>query len=624
MRNIIRWVWFPWLLTLYIILYLYSINLGDLREKDVIEVILVVLTIVTIVYIALYLFIRNAYKTGATTGILALIILTYGHFEDVAPVMVILGILLIYFVWRSNTFWKQFTPYANGIAAVLLLMVLWPIVNQSTNNATAQANPLERPLNTPKVNNSADHPDIYYIILDAYSRNDFLLENYGYDNSAFTDALEEYGFFIADESQSNYGVTLVSLPSSLNMRYITEEDRIAAHSRNIPDPVYLKSLIANNQVATELKQSGYTFVYMLSGYLSPSIIADTNVVFYPDGPEYFSGTEFSSSGSDGTWAYKQPFWPFFIKTTALRSMASRFETQADDLPYPIYSPEILLATFEELEKIPAMPEATFTLAHIIKPHGPIRFDREGNIIEEIDFGDDMELKAEYFFEELEYLNERVLGIVDHILEESTVPPIIIIQADHGSDLGNPWDPAWRWTHFDILNAFYLPGYDRDDFDAAIAPINSFRMIFNHYFDGNYEFLESRQYTIPRGWEYQDYFTHVPYLDDKRLNVDLGDNHFLVYNGTSENGSYEFQVYDVSDGGEKGDLLTVVTDEQIAPFLNTPPPEHTLVHQQGPVAFYALSTGEFQFNLGPDADGQTWAVVMDEFPARVVYGYKVGE
>ena len=63
-------------------------------------------------------------------------------------------------------------------------------------------------------------PDIYYIILDAYSRDDVLQDFYQYDNGPFISELEALGFYVARCSRSNYASTRLSLPSSLNMDYI--------------------------------------------------------------------------------------------------------------------------------------------------------------------------------------------------------------------------------------------------------------------------------------------------------------------------------------------------------------------------------------------------------------------
>ena len=56
----------------------------------------------------------------------------------------------------------------------------------------------------------AAKPDIYYIILDGYSRDDTLQDFFDYDNSQFLKALEDMGFYVARCSQSNYAQTQLS------------------------------------------------------------------------------------------------------------------------------------------------------------------------------------------------------------------------------------------------------------------------------------------------------------------------------------------------------------------------------------------------------------------------------
>jgi len=45
----------------------------------------------------------------------------------------------------------------------------------------------------------------------------------------------------------------------------------------------------------------------------------------------------------------------------------------------------------------------------------------------------------------------------------------------------------------ILNAFYLPSGGDEFLYDSITPVNSFRLIFNFYFDTNYELLEDYVY-----------------------------------------------------------------------------------------------------------------------------------
>jgi hypothetical protein len=638
LQRLAGWVFYPWLLTLYPIIYLYSVNLASIREDDVLEVVLVALAAVTVVYAVLYLLLRDPYKTGGVTGVMVLVFLTYGHIYNnldstslgqdlLMPVMLVLAAVLIYFTVRSKTLWQQLAPYLNLIFAVLVLMPSWSVVDYFVDKppvgATALANPLERVVSTEKLNNSPERPDIYYIILDGYSSNTFWMREYGYDNSDFTEALEEHGFYVAYDSQSNYGVTLVSLPSALNMRMITTEEKDLISPYNLPDTDYLRSLIAHNRVADEFQQRGYTYVYLMSGFLTASLMADMNIAFYPAGPRTFSGGELIAGENtiDLSGAYKLPFWSFFLKTTLFRSFAQQVDTQKAGEPYPIYSTHIFQATLDELAQIPALEEATFTFAHLTKPHTPIQYDREGNLL-----GFEVEANhsqcEDYFFDELHYLNTRILALVEEIIAESSVPPIIILQGDHDSALGHTYPPFCLYG-FDIFNAYYLPGgEDVDGLERNLQPVNSFRMILNHYFDADYDLLPQERYIINACRTY-DLLGMVAYVDDTRINVALGDYIALLYNATSDDGAPEVQVYAVAEDGSKGDFVFAIPSATIEPYIAAPPEENTIIAREGLVALSALTSGEFQFNIGPDAEGREWAVVVGTFPAQLIHGYEVG-
>lgn len=63
-------------------------------------------------------------------------------------------------------------------------------------------------------------PNVYYFILDMYSRGDSLKQYYGYDNSAFLSFLKQRGFRIATKSHSNYRSTETSITTTLYMDYV--------------------------------------------------------------------------------------------------------------------------------------------------------------------------------------------------------------------------------------------------------------------------------------------------------------------------------------------------------------------------------------------------------------------
>ncbi len=64
------------------------------------------------------------------------------------------------------------------------------------------------------------YPDIYFIVLDAYARDDVLKEMYGFDNTEFLAYLRNKGFYIAERSAANYCQTGLSIGSCFNLCYL--------------------------------------------------------------------------------------------------------------------------------------------------------------------------------------------------------------------------------------------------------------------------------------------------------------------------------------------------------------------------------------------------------------------
>ena len=72
---------------------------------------------------------------------------------------------------------------------------------------------------------AGEPPDIYYIILDTYTRQDVYRRVLAFDNSEFITALRERGFTVNDCSLSNYNSTSASMISALDMQYLDELTR---------------------------------------------------------------------------------------------------------------------------------------------------------------------------------------------------------------------------------------------------------------------------------------------------------------------------------------------------------------------------------------------------------------
>jgi hypothetical protein len=326
---------------------------------------------------------------------------------------------------------------------------------------------------------SDTNPDIYYIILDAYNRADNLLL-LGFDNSQFLDSLREMGFFVADCSQTNYQRTALSLASSLNMDYLFNAIPNEGPKDDNARPVY--NAIKNNRVRRELKNLGYEIVAFQSGYRWGEW-RDADIFFKPDSTLLFT-------------KYLTPFEILFIESTALK-----FAVDLNWLPflndaYLRYGEhyERVHYALDTLPEIAALPGPKLTYAHLIIPHSPYVFLPDGSINPEVDSLEWTD--EEGYINNVKFINSALEPVIREIIQESERPPVIVIQADHGTAF-------LQERRYFILNAYYLPGKEDVDIPSTITPVNTFRLIFNLYFDADFPYRENVSFTNDIGRPYKE-------------------------------------------------------------------------------------------------------------------------
>jgi hypothetical protein len=142
----------------------------------------------------------------------------------------------------------------------------------------------------------------------------------------------------------------------------------------------------------------------------------------------------------------------------------------------------------------------FLFAHIYSPHIPFLYGPDG---EELSYHGNLNLYwyevrpenyIEYYTHQIDYLNQVVLDTIDAILDSTRKPVVIILQSDHGDekflDRDAPTTQGVK-VRSAILNAFYFSDQSYDGFYPTMTPVNTFRLVFNHWFGTRYPLLSDK-------------------------------------------------------------------------------------------------------------------------------------
>jgi hypothetical protein len=376
---------------------------------------------------------------------------------------------------------RSFTPGFNLVALALIIypafQVTWyysVLQRDKPSTATVLAAPADK-----------DLPDIYFIVLDMRTRSDNLMAAYGYDDSGFVQDLQDMGFYVAQCSASNYMRTEPTLTSVLNMDYLPGMDPGIKPDTWTRVPMW--KLIRNSLVRQKLESVGYKTVAFATGY--PWSEIDNSDIFLQPNSLFSQMNSFEALLVNTSWARA-------LEDNGTIDMvsedASRFR-------------ERTLYTLDTLPTLASMPGPKFVFVHILSPHPPFVMGPDGPLDAASYLNENGKYTSQAFEEgyklQLAFIDQRISEAVQQLIANSSRPPVIIIQGDHG-----PWLQS-RNRSFPILNAYFLP--DKQAQAAlypSISPVNSFRLVLNTYLGTNYELLPDTSYYSPIPMIYQ--FTKV--------------------------------------------------------------------------------------------------------------------
>jgi hypothetical protein len=329
------------------------------------------------------------------------------------------------------------------------------------------------------------------------------------------DYLSNQGFYIAEESVANYHHTVVSLSTTLNMTYI--KDLLTAKGVASYDYWMIVDHVHQNEVFELASQAGYELVVFDSGQAITGI---------PHADHYLRpDLSFAQQSTTSNNQKEQPKLGLFedklLETTALRPLLPIiFKNFAEDSRYEKQRQSIL-NTFTNLSSFAQEEGSYFVFAYVISPHPPFVFDADGEPISQwrpyaVSDGSHwvggIGTRDEYisgYRDQIHFINSLLIKAIEDILRNSENPPIIIIQGDHGPGAYFEWQSLKQTNlreRMSILNALYLPGGDEGWLYPSITPVNTFPVIFNRYFGGEFTLSEDRAYFSKWGRPFE--FTEV--------------------------------------------------------------------------------------------------------------------
>lgn len=501
----------PFLFAIYPLFFLFSHNIEQISFIQILIPLTIILCLIFLLVFLSRIIFRDKYKTAVIISVAIILFFSYGHIYNLIMDLYIGSFEIgrhryLWFTWallftfttyqtlRTQRSLHKFTNILNIIALSLFIFSIFNIgIYEFKTVSNKQDNFKSMDIIKATNTTAIDVPilrDIYYIILDGYASSNTLRDVYNFDNQNFTSYLKSKDFYIAHKSRSNYPLSFLSIASSLNMKYLNYLTDVIGQEGT--DPTLPYHLIQNSQVMGFLKKNGYKYVHFSSGY------GPTNRNKYADLDIHGLGL-----GSE------------FISMVAQTTMLKTFDALILG-----FERKKILDTFSKLGKIHQIEGPKFIFAHIVSPHHPYLFDKNGEPVPSTSLkmkeGTGIWEQRENYINQLIFINKKVQKLIEDILLKSKIPPIIIIQADHGSASsfsGHYGSESWKHPsetmlkeRMRILNTYYLPLNGTNLLYESITPVNTFRLVFDFYFNTNYGLIDDESYYSSYGRPYK--FTNV--------------------------------------------------------------------------------------------------------------------
>ena len=457
---------FPFLLAFFPSWILILKNYDELIFQDIL-ISLAIVSVSIIIWIVIRKIIKNSNKAALITGVGVVFFFYFGYVQDalkgilvsnipvnktsiLVPISIIIFIILtIYFIKSKNNF-ESIIKIANVVSITLILVVCVQFIIPDA---------------------SAEKPNVYHIILDEYTDNEILTKKFGYNNEKFLEFLNNNGFYMHDKLFSTFGGTVKELNVILNMEYPKKLRWMSEDYESLN----------NNKVMSIFSNQDYS-VIETNSMMRWKNFSDVDTKLCYD-------TNFINS----------EFLDQVLGKSIIRYFLEKYQQDTRR--------DTVRCTFDVLNEITLKTDGPkYVFSHVYVPHPPFLFGPNGeNVIpdrREISGLQSWE-NPQGYVNQLIYATNEITVVIKNIVKNDP-NAIIIVQGDTGTltgtDISKKTDMKEIYQAHSILYAVRIPDVEDSDY---MIPVNTYRIIFNNYFNMNYDYLEYHSYLVHNDSDMED-------------------------------------------------------------------------------------------------------------------------
>jgi hypothetical protein len=470
-RNI-----FLLLLPVFFVLHGYNLNYDAVPAVDAAMLALKYIIIGVLIAAVAYLYFKDITKAALFTLLLLSIQFFYGSIQDwllhhlpgrwllryrfVFSLLTILVVGGLVWLKKRKRPLARLAMYLNVILAIFIVVDVVELIFFAQKRKNAKEKTFTQLTEGLKKCDDCEKPDIYFIIPDQYAGREALRGIFRFDNRDFIEALRSRGFHVAKHSSSNYNLTPFSVASTLQMNYIP----LKKGTQDYGSVSYSYNLVKRNQVMRYLTGMGYQF-YNCSIFDFDNQPANKYGAFLPYGVELITSQTLTAR-------LEKDFKSDVVAGRFGEGLQKKYAYE-----YMHFNDHIHSLTKEIASRQHSAPKFVYT--HLMMPHYPYYFDSTGNPLPLWKMSGLRQANAQDYIGYLVYTNKKLLELVDHIIDQSARPPVIVLLGDHGfRHPGMKTDPRYDFMN---LNAVLLPNRDYGGFYDSISNVNHFRVLFNNLF-----------------------------------------------------------------------------------------------------------------------------------------------